>query len=100
MARKGTAKLNKRAAKELRRMRQRLDGLIAKAKRTEKQVETMYARQKKVLRARQAKARLALAKLSRRSAAATPPIKAGVQRAWTELGAAVREAAARFRKTA
>jgi hypothetical protein len=100
MARKGKAKLSKRAAQELRKMRQRLDGIIAQAKRTEKQVEKMYARQKKVLRARQAKAKAALAKLSRRSAAATPPIKAGVQRAWSDLSDAVREAAARFRGTA
>ena len=70
------------------------------AKRTEKQVEKIYAKQKKVLRARQAKAKLALAKLSRRSAAATPPIKAGVQRAWSDLSDAVRQAAARFRNTA
>jgi hypothetical protein len=100
MASKGKVKLNKRAAKELRTMRQRLDGLIAQAKRTERQVEQIYAKQKKVLRARQAKAKLALAKLSRRSAAATPPLRAGVQRAWSDLSAAVREAAARFRKTA
>ncbi|HJS38747.1 MAG TPA: hypothetical protein VJ789_11540 [Burkholderiales bacterium] len=100
MASKRKVKLSKRAAKELRSMRRRLDGLIAQAKRTEKQVEKMYAKQKQVLRARQAKAKAALAKLSRQSAAAAPALKSGVQRAWTDLNSAVREAAARFRKAA
>lgn len=101
MARKkGSPKQSKRLQKELGAMRKRLDAMIAQAKRTEKQVEKLYAKQKQVLRARQAQAKKALAKLSRRSAAATPPIKAGVQRAWSDLSDAVRQAAARFRNTA
>ncbi|MDH5222927.1 MAG: hypothetical protein OEW94_17095 [Betaproteobacteria bacterium] len=101
MARKkGSPKQNRRWQKELGAMRKRLDAMLAQAKRTEKQAEKIYARQRQVLRARQAQARKALARLSRRSAAATPPIKAGVQRAWSDLSDAVREAAARFRGTA
>jgi len=88
MARKKRSpKQSKRLQKELGAMRKRLDAMIAQAKRTEKQVEKLYAKQKQVLRARQAQAKKALAKLSRRSAAATPPIKAGVQRAVLSNGA-------------
>lgn len=97
MARKAKATRNKRTEKELRTLRQRLDALIARAKRTERQVARVYAKQRQALRARQAKAKLALQRLRRQSAAAAPPLKAGLQRAWTELNAAVKEAATRFR---
>jgi ABC-type transporter Mla subunit MlaD len=100
MASKGKGKLNKRAAKELRAMRKRLDSTLAQAKRTEKQVAKLYAQQRQNLRARQAQAKAALARLRRQSAAAAPALKSGVQRAWSDLNSAVREAAARFRKTA
>jgi hypothetical protein len=97
MARKAKATRNKRTEKELRTLRQRLDALIARAKRTERQVARAYAKQRQALRARQAKAKLALQRLRRQSAAAAPPLKSGLQRAWTELNAAVKEAATRFR---
>lgn len=83
--------------KELRTHRKRLDALMAQARRTEQRVAKAYAQQRKALRARQAQAKKALARLRRRSAAAAPVLKSGLQRAWSDLNAAVKEAAARFR---
>jgi hypothetical protein len=94
MARKKTAASNARAQKELRTLGQKLDALVTRARRTEREAEARYARQLKALRARQAQA-----KLRRRSAAATPPLKSGLQRAWSDLNKAVRQAATRFRST-
>jgi hypothetical protein len=98
MARKRKAKAAKAGGdKALHTHGKRLDALISQARKTEQQAAKMYARQRRVLRVKQAQAKKALARLRRRSAAATPPLKAGLQRAWSELNAAVREAAARFR---
>ena len=99
MARKKAGTASKKSEKELRTLGQRLDALIAQAKRTEREAESRYAKQTKALRAKQAQARTAVAKLRRRSAAAAPPLKAGLQRAWADLNEAVKQAAARFRKT-
>lgn len=99
MARKSKAASSNRAEKELRSLGQRLDALIAQAKRTEREVESRYAKQIQALRAKQAQAKTAVQKLRRRSAAAAPPIKTGLQRAWADLNDAVKQAAARFRKT-
>jgi hypothetical protein len=99
MAGKKKVKQDKRSAKALRTIRQRLNAVMAKAKRTERQVAKRYPKQAKALRARQAQAKKALAKLRRRSAAAAPPLKSGLQRAWSELSSATRKATARFRKT-
>jgi hypothetical protein len=98
MARKRKAAPRKmRTEKELLTLRQRLDALLARAKRTERQVEKAYVKQRQALRVRQAKAQQALQRLRRRSAAAAPPLKSGLQRAWADLNAAVKEAASRFR---
>jgi len=97
--RKGTTSSGKQAAKELHTLGQRLDTLIGQARRTEREVEARYAKQIQALRAKQAQAKKAVQKLRRRSAAAAPPIKAGLQRAWADLNDAVKQAAARFRKT-
>ena len=97
--RKGNATSSKQAHKELRTLRERLDKLIGQAKRTEREVETRYAKQIRALRLKQALAKRAVQKLRRRSAAAAPPLKSGLQRAWADLNDAVKQAAARFRKT-
>ena len=99
MARKSKATKAKRMQKELRTLRQRLDALVGRAKRTERQVQKAYAKQRQALRVKQAQAKKAMARLRRQSAAAAPPLKAGLQRAWTDLNAAVREAATRFRSS-
>jgi hypothetical protein len=100
MARKRKAKATKVGGdKALHQHGKRLDALIAQARRTEQQAAKMYARQRRILRVKQAQAKKALARLRRRSAAAAPPLKAGLQRAWSELNAAVKEAAARFRSS-
>jgi hypothetical protein len=97
--RKGNATSSKQAHKELRTLRDRLDKLIGQAKRAEREVEVRYARQMRGLRLKRAQAKRALQKLRRRSAAAAPPLKSGLQRAWADLNDAVKQAAARFRKT-
>lgn len=100
MARKkGKAASGRKAQKELSTLGQRLDKLIGQARRTERDVEQRYAKQIRALRLQQAKAKRAVQKLRRRSAAAAPPLKSGLQRAWADLNDAVRQAAARFRKT-
>lgn len=100
MARKkGKAASGRKTQKELRTLGQRLDKLIGQAKRTEREVETRYAKQIRGLRLKQAQAKRAVQKLRRRSAAAAPPLKSGLQRAWADLNDAVRQATARFRKT-
>ena len=100
MARKkGKAASGNKAQKELRTLGQRLDKLIGQAKRTEREAETRYAKQIRALRLKQAQAKRAVQKLRRRSVAATPPLKTGLQRAWADLNDAVKQAAARFRKT-
>jgi hypothetical protein len=85
--------------KALRQHGKRLDSLINQARKTEQRAAKIYARQRRILRVKQAQAKKALARLRRRSAAAAPPLKAGLQRAWSELNAAVKEAAARFRSS-
>jgi len=99
MARKAGKPSNTKADKALRTLGQRLDKLIGQAKRTEREVETRYAKQIRALRLKQALAKRAVQKLRRRSAAAAPPLKSGLQRAWADLNDAVKQAAARFRKT-
>ncbi len=98
MARKKKAPAkSKQADKELRSHGKRLDALIAQARRTEQRAAKLYAQQRRQLRARQAQAKKALARLRRRSAAAAPVLKSGLKRAWADLNAAVKEAASRFR---
>lgn len=88
-----------KAHKELHTLGQRLDKLLREAKRAERDVESRYAKQIRALRLKQAQAKRAVQKLRRRSAAAAPPLKSGLQRAWADLNDAVKQAAARFRKT-
>jgi hypothetical protein len=97
--RKRKAASGKGAQKEQRALRQRLDKLIGQAKRTEREVRARAAAQIRALRLKQAQAKRAAQKLRRRSAAAAPALKSGLQRAWGELNEAMKEAAARFRKT-
>jgi len=100
MARKKRkATSGKKTKQELQTLRQKLDALLGRAKRTEREIEKGYARQKQALRVKQAQAKKAVQKLRRRSAAAAPSLKAGLQRAWADLNDAVRQAAANFRKT-
>jgi tRNA U34 5-carboxymethylaminomethyl modifying GTPase MnmE/TrmE len=100
MARKKRkAASGKKSKQELQTLRQRLDSLLGQAKRAERDVQARYARQMQVLRAKQAQAKKAVQKLGRRSAAAAPSLKSGLQRAWADLNDAVRQAAANFRKT-
>lgn len=99
MARKTVKSSSRKADKALRTLGQRLDKLIGQAKRTEREVETRYAKQIQALRLKQAQAKRAVQKLRRRSAAAAPPLKSGLQRAWVDLNDAMKQAAARFRKT-
>jgi predicted nucleic acid-binding Zn-ribbon protein len=98
MARK-RASASKKTEQELRTLGQRLDALIGRARRTEREAQARYAKQIQALRAKQAQAKKAVQKLRRRSAAAAPPLKSGLQRAWADLNDAVTQAAARFRKT-
>lgn len=95
--RKKAATRTKATDKALNSQGRRLDALMAQARRTEQRVAKAYAQQRKALRARQAQAKKALARLRRRSAAAAPVLKAGLQRAWSDLNTAVKDAAARFR---
>jgi len=98
MARKRKAVAKKNSTeKELLTLRQRLDALISQARKTEQRAARMYAQQRKALRARQAQAKKALARLRRRSASAAPVLKSGLQRAWSDLNKAVKDAATRFR---
>jgi hypothetical protein len=100
MARKKRkAASGKKTKQELLTLRQRLDSLLGRAKRAEREVEARYAKQMQALRAKQAQAKKAVQKLGRRSAAAAPSLKSGLQRAWADLNDAVRQAAANFRKT-
>ena len=98
MARK-RASASKKTEQELRTLGQRLDALIGRARRTEREAQARYAKQIQALRAKQAQAKKAVHKLRRRSVAAAPPLKAGLQRAWADLNDAMKQAAARFRKT-
>jgi hypothetical protein len=100
MARKKSkAGPGKKAQKELKTLGQRLDKLMAEAKRAERDVESRYAKQIRALRLKQAQAKRAVQKLRRRSVAAAPPLKTGLLRAWSDLNVAVKQASARFRKT-
>ena len=99
MARKGVKSSSRNADKALRTLGQRLDKLIGQAQRTEREVETRYAKQIRALRLKQAQAKRAVQKLRRRSVAAAPPLKSGLQRAWADLNDAVKQAAARFRNS-
>ena len=99
MARKKRKATSGNTKQELKTLRQKLDSMLGRAKRAEREVEARYARQMQALRAKQAQAKKAVQKLGRRSAAAAPSLKAGLQRAWADLNDAVRQAAANFRKT-
>jgi hypothetical protein len=99
MARKTVKSPSRTGDKTLRTLGQRLDALIGRAKRTEREVETRTAKQIRALRLKQVQAKRAVQKLRRRSVAAAPPIKAALKRAWADLNDAVKQAAARFRKT-
>ena len=87
-----------KSKREARVLRQKLEKLLGQARRAEREFQVRYARQIRVLRVRQAQAKKAIRKLGRRSAAAAPSLKTGVQRAWAELNDAVKKAAAEFRK--
>ena len=96
---KRSAPSGEKTTQELQTLKQKLESLRARAKRTEREIEAGYARQMRALRAKQAQAKKAVQRLGRRSAAAGRPLKAGLKRAWADLNEAVKQAAARFRKT-
>jgi ribosomal protein L17 len=97
--RKAAKKANKTSLARTRVLRKRLTSLIANANKAQAAARKSAAHQIKVLQARQAVARKALAKLGRQGAAASGPILGGLQKAWRELDVAVRAGAKRFRET-
>jgi len=88
-----------RMESEFRKLGKNLDALIVKTRKAEAEARLKYASQLKTLKAKQAQAKKALARLGRRSVAAGGPLKAGVHKAWSDLNAAVRAASKRFRET-
>jgi predicted nucleic acid-binding Zn-ribbon protein len=84
---------------EFRQLGKRLDGLIARSRGAEARARARYDKQIKALKEKQAKAKVALARLKRQSSAASGPLKAGIQRAWRDIEEAVKEATKRFRET-
>jgi site-specific recombinase len=99
MSNKASVSSNGRMESKFRKLGLKLDHLIVKTRRAEADARVKYARRLKTLKARQEQARMVLAKLRRRGSAAGGPLKTGVQRAWSELSAALREAAKRYRET-
>ena len=90
---------SRRMEGEFRQLGKKLDELIAKSRGAEAKARARYAKQIKVLRAKQAQAKTALAHLRRQSAAASGPLKAGLRKAWRDIEDAVKEATKRFRET-
>jgi hypothetical protein len=86
--------------KEVRDMGNRLDYLMAQARKAEAGARATAMRQLRELQRNQAAANRALARLGRQSAAASAPIIAGLQKAWRDIELSVRQAARRFRETA
>jgi hypothetical protein len=99
MANKASTSSNGRIEGKFRKLGLKLDRLIVKTQRAEADARVKYARQLKTLKAKQQQARTVLAKLRRRGSAAGGPLKTGFHKAWSELSAAVREAAKRYRET-
>ena len=84
---------------EFRQLGKKLDGLIAKTRGAEAKARARYATQIRALKAKQARAKVALSHLRRQSAAAGGPLKAGLKKAWRDIEDAVKEASKRFRET-
>ena len=105
MARKRKSPAKKKAVsridlqKEIREAGKHLDWLMAQARKAEAGTRSHAQRELRALKLKQAKAKKALAKLSRQSTAASAPILAGLQRAWRDMGLAMHQAAKRFRET-
>lgn len=73
---------------------------MAAARKTEASVRASSVKQLAMLKQKHAQAKVRLAKLSRQSAAASGPMKAGLRKAWRNIELAVRQATKRFRETA
>jgi len=84
---------------EFRQLGKKLRGLIEKTRAAEPQVRAKYAKQISALKAQQAAAKRAVARLKRQSTAASGPLKAGLVKAWRDIDSAVRQATKRFRQT-
>ncbi|MDA1118823.1 MAG: hypothetical protein O2979_12675 [Proteobacteria bacterium] len=95
--RKAASRLN--LHKEVRAVGKQLDWLMAEAHKVENSARAGIVRELQVLKRKQAAANQALAKLGRQSAAASAPLVAGMQKAWHDMGFAVRQASRRFRQT-
>ena len=105
MARKRKAKatssapVTRRMEAEVRAAGKRVNALMAQARKAELTARAATQRQIRMLQQQQAVAQRTLAKLGRQSAAASGPILAGLQKAWRDMEAAVRQGAKRFRET-
>jgi len=98
-SKRSTDPASKKMEGEFRQLGKKLDGLIAKSRGAEAKARARYAKQIKALKAKQAQAKTALAHLRRQSAAASGPLKVGIQKAWQDIEDAVKEATKRFRET-
>lgn len=84
---------------ELRTLGKRLDVLSVKARKAEAGVRAKTQQQLRALKAKQAAAQRALARLRRQSEAASAPLLDGLHKAWVDMSVSLNEAAKRFRET-
>ena len=94
-----TGSANRKMEGEFRQLGKKLDSLIGRTRKAEVNARVSYAKQIKALKEKQAEAKIALARLRRQSSAASGPLKVGLQKAWRDIEAAVKEATKRFRET-
>lgn len=99
-SKRSVAAARRRLEAEMRQLGKKLDALAGRARKAEASVRAKSAVQLRKLKAKQAQAQAALARLGRQSAAASGPLKIGVRRAWRDIEVAVRRATRRFRKAA
>lgn len=99
MASKRSVTSSRKIEREFRQLGRKLDGLIAKTRLAESQVRAKYAKQISVLKGKRVAAKATLSHLTRQSAAARGPLKAGLRKAWRDIDSAVRQASKRFRET-
>ena len=96
---RSTDPTGKKMEGEFRQLGKKLDGLISRSRGAEARARARYEKQIKALKVKQAQAKVALSRLRRQSAAASGPLKTGVQKAWRDIEEAVKEATRRFRET-
>lgn len=74
-----------------------IDALESRARKAQADAQALYRTQIEVLRARSEQAKLQLELLRRASEGAWSEMRAGMEKAWDDMGEAVKAAAARFR---